>query len=168
MKEKKSIKINLKTYVIIMFTILLVIGIVLGYIFNTGKNISNRTTVGKNNYNNTMENVDEDDIVEDNESAEVEGEETSENRGFLQKKNNSNLLSKFKQDKNETEEIKNEEIETEEIINEEIETQEPISEEYVEETEVEDTTREELKNYLESLGIDAEQEGLLDVLGITL
>lgn len=51
MEEKKSIKINLKTYLISMFLILLIMGILLGYILHTGENIHGKIYSGKETVN---------------------------------------------------------------------------------------------------------------------
>lgn len=69
MEEKKSIKISLKTYLISMFLMLLVIGILLGYILQTGEKI-NKEIAGKNDNKNIEESVVEDEKVETENSNE--------------------------------------------------------------------------------------------------
>lgn len=61
MEEKKSIKISLKTYLISMFLMLLVIGILLGYILQTGEKINNEITAKNDN-----KNIDESIVLEEN------------------------------------------------------------------------------------------------------
>lgn len=61
MEEKKSIKISLKTYLISMFLMLLVIGILLGYILQTGEKINKEITAKNDN-----KNIDESIVLEEN------------------------------------------------------------------------------------------------------
>ena len=85
MEEKKSIKISLKTYLISMFLMLLVIGILLGYILQTGEKINKEITSKNDNKNlDTSISLEENtEIEENNVENKIDTEEILDNESSV-------------------------------------------------------------------------------------
>lgn len=88
MEEKKSIKISLKTYLITMFLMLLIIGILLGYILQTGERINKEITEKNNNeivvenaaVNEKIESDEAENVIENNELKDEETDVIEESK----------------------------------------------------------------------------------------
>ena len=142
MEEKKSVKISLKTYLVSMFIMLLVIGMLLGYIMHTSKTIQAKlTTIAE--HIESQSNVEENNEIEETEDKEETEDNSNEENVIVE-----NIVA----ENDEKEENGN-------IISNEVVEEITFSEEEIENA---------LENYLNIFKGHGSPEGILDSLDLIL